>query len=262
MIPPESSQDTPQTEESGMTTQLYLTPKDQGRELSLEEFEGAGALEGYHYELIDGKLQASPLPDMPHEELRDWLRDALIEYGRTHSEIINHVTESSIANVTGERGCVSAPSASLGALTRPRSPCGGISNAGISKAPARVFVPGRRATTAPEPDVAAYHNFPLNLPLRQRRWRDHSPILVAEIISADAADKDLIRNHDLYLLVPSIREYWIIDPRANPDRPSLTVHRRRGQRWQQAIEIASGDTYTTRLLPGFALTMDVLGSLQ
>lgn len=199
-----------------MKIQLYLTPKDQGRPLSLEEFEHAGSQEGYHYELIDGKLEVSPLPNLPHEDLRDWLRDALKDYARQHGEIINYL-----------------------------------------KAPARVFVPGRRATTAPEPDVAAYHDFPLHLPLRQRNWRDFSPILVAEIISADTADKDLVRNLELYLEVPSIREYWIIDPRVEPDRPSLTVHRRRGQRWQQAIEVASGETYTTRLLPDFALVMDV-----
>jgi hypothetical protein len=67
-------------EERNMTTHLYLTPKDQGRALSLEEFECAGGLEGYHYELIDGKLEVSSLPNMPHEELRDWLRDRLSDY--------------------------------------------------------------------------------------------------------------------------------------------------------------------------------------
>jgi Uma2 family endonuclease len=198
-----------------MKTQLYLTPKDQGRALTLEEFEHAGSQEGYHYELIDGKLEVSPLPDLPHEDLRDWLQDKLKDYARQHAEVINYL-----------------------------------------KAPARVFVPGRRATTAPEPDVAAYHNFPLHLPLRQRRWRDFSPVLVAEIISADTADKDLVRNLDLYLQVPSIREYWILDPRDDADRPSLMVHHRRGQRWQRAITVASGDTYTTRLLPEFTLVLD------
>jgi Uma2 family endonuclease len=118
-------------------------------------------------------------------------------------------------------------------------------------------VPGRRATTAPEPDIAAYRDFPLYLPLRQRNWRNFSPILVAEIISADTADKDLVRNLELYLQVPSIREYWIIDPRIDPDQPTLTVHRRRGSRWQQPIEVAGGGTYTTRLLPDFVLTLDV-----
>jgi Uma2 family endonuclease len=198
-----------------MGTPLYLKPQDQGRPLSLEEFEHADSQEGYHYELIDGKLEVSPLPDMPHDELQDWLRDKLIEYMRQHPEVINHV-----------------------------------------KAPARIFVPSRRATTAPEPDVAAYHNFPVRLPLRQRRWQDGSPVLVVEILSEDTADKDLVRNRDLYLQVPSIREYWIIDPRENPDEPSLTVYRRRGQRWQKPIEVASGGTYTTRLLPDFELVMD------
>jgi Uma2 family endonuclease len=195
-----------------MKTQVYLTPKDHGRPLSLEEFQHAGSQEGYHYELIDGKLEVSPLPNMPHDELRDWLRDKLYEYIRLHPEAINHV-----------------------------------------KAPARVFVPGRRATTAPEPDIAAYSDFPLDLPRAQRHWQDHSPALVAEILSEDNADKDLVRNLALYLEVPSIREYWIIDPRRDADHPSLTVHRRRGRRWQNAIEVPAGATYTTRLLPGFQL---------
>jgi Uma2 family endonuclease len=195
-----------------MKTQVYLTPKDHGRPLSLEVFERAGGQEGYHYELIDGILEVSPLPDLPHEDLRDWLRDALNDYAKKHPEVINYV-----------------------------------------KAPARVFVPGRTATTAPEPDVAAYHNFPLDLPRVQRRWQDYSPVLVAEILSEDTADKDLVRNLALYLQVPSIREYWVIDPRRDADHPSLTVHRRRGRRWQNAIEVAAATPYATRLLPGFEL---------
>lgn len=202
-----------------MATQLYLTPKDQGRALSLEEFEHADSQEGYHYELIDGKLEVSPIPDLPHDDLLDWLRDSLRDYTRRYPEVINHI-----------------------------------------KGPARVFVPGRRPTTAPEPDIAAYRAFPLHLPLRQRRWRNVSPILVAEIISADNARKDLVRNRDLYLQVPSIREYWILDPRIDADRPSMLVYRRRGQRWQLPIEIASGDTYTTRLLPSFRLILDARAS--
>jgi Uma2 family endonuclease len=89
-----------------MTTQVYLTPKDQGRALTLEEFEHADGQEGYHYELIDGKLEVSPLPEMMHDDLQDWLRDKLKDYARHHPEIINLV-----------------------------------------KGPARVFVPGRQATT-------------------------------------------------------------------------------------------------------------------
>jgi Uma2 family endonuclease len=125
---------------------------------------------------------------------------------------------------------------------------------------ARIFVPGRKRTTCPEPDLAAYHDFPTHLSIRQRRWQDHTPILVAEIVSDDDPDKDLVRNVELYLQVPSIREYWVIDPREDADRPTLLVYRRRGRRWQRTIEVAAGATYATRLLPGFELLIDPLGS--
>ena len=65
-----------------------------------------------------------------------------------------------------------------------------------------------------------------------------------------------LRNVELYLRVPSIREYWIFDPRQDPDRPTLRVYRRRGSRWQRPVDVAPGETYTTPLLPGFALLLD------
>jgi hypothetical protein len=40
---------------------------------------------------------------------------------------------------------------------------------------ARVFVPRRRGITVPEPDLAAYHNFPLHLPFRKRSLGLRSP---------------------------------------------------------------------------------------
>ena len=120
---------------------------------------------------------------------------------------------------------------------------------------ARVFVPGRRRITTPEPDLAAYHDFPLHLPLRRLRWQDVSPILVGEVLSIDDPDKDLVRNVELYFLVPSIKEYWVLDTRDDPDRPTLRVHRRHGSRWR-VIDLAYGDTYTTKLLPGFELIID------
>jgi Uma2 family endonuclease len=199
-----------------MVTQLYLTPRDQGRPLTLAEFESADGQEGFRYELIEGKLDVSPIPNLPHECLRDWLCEQLRDYARRHPAVLNEV-----------------------------------------KAPARVFVPGRRATTAPEPDIAAYRDFPHHLPFAQRRWQDVSPILVAEVLSEDTADKDLVRNRALYLRVPSIREYWILDPRADADRPSLLVYRRRGPRWQRPLSVAAGATYTTRLLPDFSLPLHV-----
>lgn len=119
----------------------------------------------------------------------------------------------------------------------------------------RVFVPRRRRTTCPEPDITAYHDFPLDADLAAVRWQDVNPILVVEVLSLDDPDKDLVRNVDLYLRVPSIKEYWLIDSRENPNRPTMTVYRRHGRRWR-VYELAFGDRYTTKLLPEFELIVD------
>jgi Uma2 family endonuclease len=195
-------------------TQVCLTPKDQGRPLTLDEFEHAAGREGYRYELINGRVEVSPIPDYPHESLCQRIERLLLAYAEHHPERLQDV-----------------------------------------KGPARVFVPGRRATTAPEPDVAAYRDFPTDRPRSRVRWQDLSPVLVVEVLSADSADKDLVRNRRLYLQVPSIREYWIVDPRQDADRPSLTVYRRRGARWQRPLRFVPGTAYTTPLLPGFVLDL-------
>ena len=120
---------------------------------------------------------------------------------------------------------------------------------------ARVFVPGSRRATTPEPDLAAYRGFPLDGPLRTLRWQDVSPLLVAEVVSLDDPDKDLVRNVPLYLRVPSIKEYWVLDPREDPDRPTMEVFRRHGPRWR-TLRVSPGEMYTTKLLPGFKLLLD------
>jgi Uma2 family endonuclease len=120
---------------------------------------------------------------------------------------------------------------------------------------ARVVVPGRAETTIPEPDVTAYRDYPLDRDIEEVQWEDVSPILVVEVVSPDDPAKDLVRNVALYLQVPTIKEYWGIDARKNANRPSMRVHRRHGKRWK-LIDLAHGDTYTTRLLPGFGLTID------
>jgi Uma2 family endonuclease len=121
---------------------------------------------------------------------------------------------------------------------------------------ARIFVPGKARRTIPVPDLAAYSDFPFHLPLSKIRWRKISPLLVGEVISPNDPHKDLIRNVRLYLSVPSIVEYWILDGREDPDRPSMLVYRRRGEDWQEAIELVYRATYRTKLLPGFELVID------
>jgi Uma2 family endonuclease len=119
---------------------------------------------------------------------------------------------------------------------------------------ARVFVPKQLNLTVPEPDVAAYHDFPVEISIADMDWRYVSPILVAEVMTGDP-EKDLDRNVKLYWQVPSIREYWVLDGRESQDQPTLIVHRRYGKRWV-VRELPFGSTYTTRLLPEFKLRID------
>lgn len=199
-----------------MKTQLHLTPTDQGRPVTLEEFLSAEFQEGYRYELIEGRVEVSPAPGLPHEDLVEWLEDALKAYARVRPDIINRV-----------------------------------------KSPARIFLPtGDEEITAPESDIGAYRDYPTGGSIDDRDWRRVSPLLVAEVLSADTAAKDLRRNRRLYLSVPSIREYWILDPRESSDRPTLLVYRRRGARWAAARTVPPGGIYTTPLLPGFRLVID------
>src|SRR5205807_2346510 len=44
----------------------------------------------------------------------------------------------------------------------------------------------------------------------------------------------------LDLQVPSIKEYWILDTRDDPDLPIMVVHRRHGKKWRRPIEVAYG----------------------
>jgi Uma2 family endonuclease len=92
----------------GMKTRLHLTPKDHGRPLTIDELESAGGKGGYQYELIDGRLVISPLPNLPHDVIRDWVAGKLWDYFRTHRDIVNHLHAPARVHVPG-RQAVTAP---------------------------------------------------------------------------------------------------------------------------------------------------------
>jgi Uma2 family endonuclease len=197
-----------------MSTVLKIGPEGHGRPMALEAFMAADSVEGYRYELIDGKLYVSPQPNPPGALCDVWINRKLDHYAEEHPEVINWVCPK-----------------------------------------ARVFVPGREDVTNPEPDAAAYHDFPFEMDFRDIRWEDVSPVLVVEVVSEDDPDKDLVRNVELYHQVPSIKEYWVLDPRDDANRPTLIAHIRHGKRWR-VKRVEFGETYTTRLLPGFELLVD------
>ena len=104
-----------------------------------------------------------------------------------------------------------------------------------------------------------YHDFPEDrVDDEEFTWREVAPILVIEIVSPDSGDKDFYRNVTLYEMEPSIREYWIIDPRDGFKRRTVKVYRRRGAKWQKPITVGPGDEYTTKLLPDFCLRIEPL----
>ncbi len=111
----------------------------------------------------------------------------------------------------------------------------------------RVFIPVRGEATCPQPDLAAYRDFPTRWPRQLQRWQDAQPVLVIEIISERYHKKDLVRNVALYKEAPSVKEYWVLDPR-DGGHPTLLVYRKRGDRsWQKAIEVPFAGTRTRRL---------------
>ena len=118
----------------------------------------------------------------------------------------------------------------------------------------RVFVQRRPDDTIPEPDIAAYSDYPLDRKYSGIKWSDVSPVLVCEILLHNPV-KDLERNVELYFEVPSIKEYWVLDARDNPEQPTLIQHRRHGKRWV-VRSFPYGSTFTTKLLPGFSLLID------
>jgi Uma2 family endonuclease len=128
------------------------------------------------------------------------------------------------------------------------SPLNRVTNKG------RVFVHLRPEATVPEPDIAAYSDYPLARRFKGTKWSEVSPVLVCEVLMHDPA-KDLERNVELYLSVPSIKEYWVVDGRENPEEPTLIQHRRYGKRWVVRA-FTFGSTFATKLLPGFSLLID------
>jgi Uma2 family endonuclease len=194
---------------------LRFGPADHGRHVNDREIETADYVAGFKYEIIAGRLYVSPQPNIPENRLEHWLRRAIERYSDVHPEVINSIT--------------------------PKG---------------RVYLPEAVRLTVPEPDIAAYANFPLEWADEdETTWEDVSPIVVVEILVESEIEKDLGRNPGLYLAVPSIREYWVVDGSINPREPSLIQHVRRGKKWTITTH-AFGSTFTPKVLPGFSLAID------
>lgn len=199
----------------GILTRLKLGPADHNQPLTWEEYQAAEYQPGYRYELIHGRLYVSPAPKLPHDRHVQFMDRKLYEYSKACPEIFNMVTTGAEVHVPPASG-------------------------------------DEEPITCPRPDVSAYKKVP---PRRDLQWEDISPFLVVEVLSPDNIEKDLGRNLVLYHRVPTIKEYWVVDGLTDPDRPSMRVYRRWGQKWRR-IDVPFDTVYTTPHLPGFALRMN------
>jgi Uma2 family endonuclease len=75
-----------------MKAALKLGPANHGRPMTDEEFLAGDYVEGYEYELINGKLYVAARPGPPHEGVERWLHGHLFLYARAHPEVINVVS--------------------------------------------------------------------------------------------------------------------------------------------------------------------------
>ena len=73
------------------TTRIQIGPADHGRKMTLDEFREADEEPGYRYELARGVLEVTHVPNDPHWQIVDNLREKISIYRREHPEGILRV---------------------------------------------------------------------------------------------------------------------------------------------------------------------------
>ena len=77
--------------ETAATGRATLGPADHGRRMTLDEFFSMSDEEGYRYELIEGVVEVTPVPDTPHERVVMHLVGLFERYRAEHPEQVNFV---------------------------------------------------------------------------------------------------------------------------------------------------------------------------
>jgi Uma2 family endonuclease len=76
-----------------------IGPADHGRAMSLDDFDRASVVEGYAYELGQGVIDVSELPDGDHADIVFEIRDAFVVYKASRPDVIATVASPSEAKV-------------------------------------------------------------------------------------------------------------------------------------------------------------------
>lgn len=115
---------------------------------------------------------------------------------------------------------------------------------------ARVFPPASESSLGP--DMALFRG---HQPRAGLTWQDLQPALVVEVVSAGDPSKDLVRNRALYARIPSIREYWVVDPRRGGEETTLLVLVRDPAGGWVEQRIPAGGRHESSLLPGLVVDL-------
>jgi Uma2 family endonuclease len=195
---------------------LRLTPAWAGRDVSLEEFEGAIAKEGWRYELIDERIEVFPVPQLPHDLVVEWINDRLRALRDVHREVINYVSGSSRVFIPGRR----------------EATCLQPDLAAFRDYPTRWPRQMRR-----------WQDMKPLLVVQVLSEGYHQKDLVRNV----ALYREAPSVREYWVLNP-------LDGGDHPTL--RVYRRRGSGAWQRPIDVPFGGTYTTPLLPGFILIVD------
>ncbi len=118
----------------------------------------------------------------------------------------------------------------------------GIAGGGECKLPVAQYDSERH------PDLAVYLTEP---PYQDSNavWSEWIPELVIEVVSSGSEVRDYTEKRDEYLAF-GVREYWIV----HPARKEILVLRQMSGLWAEQT-LATSDTYSLTMLPGFDLSV-------
>src|SRR5438045_3107274 len=78
---------------------IRIGPEDNGRRMSLDEFDHAIVKQGYIYELGKGMIEVSNVANLNHGKQTEELRDQLVIYQVEYPGVINYLSSGSHAKL-------------------------------------------------------------------------------------------------------------------------------------------------------------------
>jgi Uma2 family endonuclease len=84
---------------NALAKRTVIGPPDEGRKMTLEQFDSARGQEGYLYELNKGVIEVTDVPHPRHFALLQEVRDQLVAYRLTHPDAVHSVMGSNESKI-------------------------------------------------------------------------------------------------------------------------------------------------------------------